>query len=173
MTTQLCATPYDMDAGFFYFDDAAEFADKQSKHINRYGQKVEEYELQFIDGSQADAQLFEACGINQANLQLWEDIVSLDDYLKPSLFYACDVVGWTAGEALEIMAGDYRFEEFPVYEGGVREYAEELLESTGELEQVPEHLRYYFNMDAFARDLEQGGSVYAFEFDGKTYTCAH
>ena len=173
MTIQLCATPYDIEAGFFYFADAAEFADKQAKHTNSFGQPVEEYELQFIDGDQADAQLFGACGINQANLRLWDDIESLDDYLKPSLFYACDVMGWTIGEALEVLAGDYRFEQFTVFEGNAKEYAADLLEATGELDQIPEHLRYYFDMDAYARDLAIDGSVYEFEFAGKAYCCAY
>ena len=33
------------------------------------------------------------------------------------------------------------------------DFAEEFLESTGELEEIPEHLRYYFDYAAFARDL--------------------
>ena len=34
-----------------------------------------------------------------------------------------------------------------------KEYAEQLLDELGELDSIPEHLRYYFDYDAYARDL--------------------
>ena len=37
--------------------------------------------------------------------------------------------------------------------------AEEWLEETGELEQIPEHLRYYFDYEKYARDLRIGGDL--------------
>ena len=53
-------------------------------HVDRYGNLVEEFEIQFIDGD--NAQLFEACGINQANLNRWfDDIEFLQDHEKVNL----------------------------------------------------------------------------------------
>jgi antirestriction protein len=46
----------------------------------------------------------------------------------------------------------------------VSEYAENYLEDSGLLAEVPETLRYYIDVAAFARDLELGGDV--FECDG-------
>ena len=37
--------------------------------------------------------------------------------------------------------------------------AEELLYSTGELDAIPENLRYYFDYDAYARDIRLGGDM--------------
>lgn len=37
------------------------------------------------------------------------------------------------------------------------ELAEEILDSTGELESIPENLRYYFDYEAYGRDLKLGG----------------
>jgi hypothetical protein len=34
-----------------------------------------------------------------------------------------------------------------------QEYAEALLDETGELEQIPQHLRYYFDYESYASDL--------------------
>jgi antirestriction protein len=34
-----------------------------------------------------------------------------------------------------------------------RDFAEELMESTGDLNQIPQSLRYYFDFEAYARDL--------------------
>jgi antirestriction protein len=42
-------------------------------------------------------------------------------------------------------------------------YAEDLLESTGELDQVPEHLRSYVDVEAYVRDLELNGDVFTVE----------
>ncbi|MBU6232608.1 antirestriction protein ArdA [Patescibacteria group bacterium] len=38
-------------------------------------------------------------------------------------------------------------------------WADDFVESTGMLESVPENLRYYFDMAAFARDAEMSGDV--------------
>lgn len=45
-----------------------------------------------------------------------------------------------------------------------RDMAEELIDDLGELEQIPEHLRYYFDYDKYANDLRLGGDF--FEHDG-------
>jgi antirestriction protein len=39
-------------------------------------------------------------------------------------------------------------------------WAEDLLESTGELDQVPERFRSYLDVEAYARDLELNGDVF-------------
>ena len=46
---------------------------------------------------------------------------------------------------------------------GRRCWCEDLLESTGELDKVPEHLRPYFDVEAYARDLELNGDVFTVE----------
>lgn len=38
-----------------------------------------------------------------------------------------------------------------------------------ELSQMPENLCYYFDVDAFARDLVLGGGVTEIDIDGTTY----
>jgi len=48
-------------------------------------------------------------------------------------------------------------------------WAEDLLESTGELDQVPEHLRPYIDVEAYARDLELNGDVFTVEADGQVH----
>lgn len=51
----------------------------------------------------------------------------------------------------------------------VTEYAETYLEESGLLESVPESLRGYFDVSAFARDLELGGDL--FECDRYVFWC--
>lgn len=52
MIVQLFAQPYDCDATGFYFETYEEYQEKAEKNVNRLGQKVEEYEFQFVDGSE-------------------------------------------------------------------------------------------------------------------------
>jgi antirestriction protein len=42
-------------------------------------------------------------------------------------------------------------------------YAEDLLESSGDLDQVPAHLRHYIDVEGYARDLELNGDVFTVE----------
>ena len=41
-----------------------------------------------------------------------------------------------------------------------KDMAEELLESTGDLNQIPENLRCYFDYDAYARDMRLSGDMW-------------
>jgi len=52
--------------------------------------------------------------------------------------------------------------EFRSVEG----YADDYLESTGMLDQIPENLRGYFDSAAFGRDLVLGGDIWTADADG-------
>ena len=69
MTNIYHATSYDISASGFYFKTYDEYLDQSVKHRNDYGDPVEEYEIQFIDGD--NYRLFGSLGINQANLDKW------------------------------------------------------------------------------------------------------
>ncbi len=57
MTIQLHAQPYDLAATGFYFETYEEYADKSAKLRNDYGDRVEEFEIQFIDGEAIDCDM--------------------------------------------------------------------------------------------------------------------
>ena len=59
-TLTLYAQPYEFDASGFYFDSFEDYQAKYNSNFNVYGQHVEEYEIQFIDGSAIDCDLFKA-----------------------------------------------------------------------------------------------------------------
>ncbi|MEM8896931.1 MAG: hypothetical protein AAGC85_02460, partial [Bacteroidota bacterium] len=63
------AIPYDINAYGFYFSSLGEYQEKSAKHTNIYGQPVEEYEIQFIEGDYPD--LFRALAVSQSTLHLW------------------------------------------------------------------------------------------------------
>jgi antirestriction protein len=56
----------------------------------------------------------------------------------------------------------------------VQDYAEQFLEDTGSLAEIPKHLRYYFDFSSYARDLELSGDIFSFRFGGETHVfCNH
>lgn len=88
------------------------------------------------------------------DLRSWQDYSAALDgsHLDPEIVAAyCDNVGeWTpqgVEAAEECYAGTYDSDE---------EFAEELADQLGLLDQVPENLRYYFDMGRWANDLLMG-----------------
>lgn len=62
-----------------------------------------------------------------------------------------------------------RFEE--CYAGTfntLEEWAENLLDETGELNEIPDHLRFYFDFSAYARDCRLNGDIWTLETDAGT-----
>ena len=156
------ATPYDSSAAGFYFSTYDEFTERAAKQRNAYGKPVEEYEIQWIEGE--GYALFHAIRVSQANLKRWcETFEGLDEETTTKLVYLIDHLGYTPAEALD------RLDDVQLFEGTAQEYAEQLLEDTGLLDALAEHLRRYFDTEAFARDLLLGGDISQCEIDGRSW----
>lgn len=166
MQTVLHAQPYDQSATGFYFSSFEEYQAKTENHVNKYGDPVEEYEIQFIDGN--DCELFAACGIDQCTIELWFDTVELlDDNEKIALFYLLD-----NGNYKDIETCMEKMDEVQIYDGNLQDAAEQLFDECY-LHDVPEFLRNYIDYEKFAYDCQQGGDMNEFTFDGSTYTCTN
>jgi len=76
--TQLHAQPYNTIVGGFFFESEDEYHNNIATLRHAFGDTVEEFEIQFIDGERIDCDLAQAIGINQANLKLYLDAV--DDW---------------------------------------------------------------------------------------------
>jgi hypothetical protein len=156
------ATPYDITAAGFYFHDYEEYLAKAENHRNRFGDPVEEYEIQFIDGN--NYTLFDRLGINQGNLERWFDDfeeIDGDEFIKA--VYLAEYLGYDMDTILD------RLDDIHLFEGTATEYAEQYLEDTGMLAEIPEHLRFYFDTEAFARDMLYGGDIDEVTIDGTNY----
>lgn len=162
-TLRLHATPYNLDAIGFYFTNAEEYKTKSSSLFDNYGNLVEEFEIQLIDGD--DGALFNACGINQANLSKWfDEIEFLQDYEKVSLYYLVAIAGYSLDQAIE------KLDEPSIATSNLRDSAEELFDGCW-LQLIPESARYYIDYDKFARDCQLSGDMCEFEYANTTYTC--
>ena len=157
------ATPYDISATGFYFSDFEEYQGKAASHRNEYGDPVEEYEIQFIDGD--NCSLFLALGVNQANLERWfDEFEAMAEYDAIRVIYLANDLGYDMADITQT-----RIDDVMLFEGTLREYVEDYITSTGMLSDLPETLNYYFNYDAFARDLESSGDITTIEINNTSY----
>ena len=154
------ANPFSCDHSGFFFTDLTEFEAGMAA-LNRQG--AEEVEIDYTDGE--DYELFAAAGVNQGNIGEWFALLDdVEDYQEPALFYLMDTCEDTMKDALS------HLDDVMVFEGTALDYAYDYIEETGLLDTLPEQLRYYFDYEAFARDMKLNGDVTECEYNGTTYT---
>ena len=171
------AMPYDYEARGFYFSGAEEYETKAKASVNSYGQPVEDYEIQFIDGGEIGSTLARAFGLNQCN---FAKFIEFMDNGYSDRAYAAAWWLWhnrmkTVEQVYELDEDD--LESYVLHEcdcalnedGAVEYYAYSYLEETGQLNSIPEPLRYYFDYAAFARNMRLNGVVDAKEFNDTWY----
>ena len=145
------AQPYSLDAVGFYFDTLEVYTEKSESLLDVFGNPVEEFEIQFIDGE--DCELFSACGVNQANLSLWfETIAELSEHEKTALYYLRSVSGYNLVDALEKM------DDVNLSEGSLKDVAETLFDEFY-LNDVPESVRAYIDYENM-REIVKWVAIY-------------
>jgi Antirestriction protein (ArdA) len=149
MTTTLFAQAYDLAARGFYFETAEEYDTEANTLRNDYGDPVEEFEIQFIDGEQIDGELAKAIGINQANFREYlSGVDDWQDWEKQRIIVAVGECGYNFDPNSD--PSDYNID---LYESeSLRALAEQFVEE-GLYGDIPETLQNYIDHDAIARDL--------------------
>jgi len=149
MTITLHAQPYDINAAGFYFSNAEDYAKKAKAAKNSYGDPVEEFEIQFIDGDRMDCELAKAIGINQANFaDFLECAEAWEDWQKINVIIATGELGNSFDHQDD--PDHYGIDVYWV--GSMRELAEQFVDD-GLFGEVPKQFQYYIDYDAIARDL--------------------
>lgn len=148
--TTFYAQPYDIAASGFYFEDQEGFECRIGSISNDYGQPVEEFEIQFIDGEAIDCALAKAWGINQANITRFLEVLDTwEDHEKLRFVIAVGECGYSF-DPDTTSADDY---DVDIYgEESLRELAERFVED-GLFGDIPESLRTYIDFEAIAYDL--------------------
>jgi antirestriction protein len=168
MTITLFAQPYDISATGFYFTSAEEFDDKAMRLKNAYGQRVEEFEIQFIDGEPLDCALAQAVGLNQANFRrVLEICESWDDHEKIRLAVAVGECGY----AFDLDHDDIELLDVDIYEEDSLKDLAILFVDEGLFGDIPEHLACYIDHEAIARDLAVDYSETTIAGDHYVYAC--
>ncbi len=150
MTVTLFAQPYDQSASGFYFDDIETYRAKAEALRNDYGDKVEEFEIQFIDGDEIDCAVAKALGLNQANLKRFLELI--DEWEESQKLIFIIGVG-EVGLNFDLDCDDHHNLDIDIYHvETIRELAEQFVDD-GLFGDIPESISSYIDLDAIARDL--------------------
>ncbi|WP_176322308.1 antirestriction protein ArdA [Burkholderia vietnamiensis] len=157
------AQPYNLDACGFYFTSLEDYTAKAEANVDRWGAPVEEYELQLVDGTDAEACLFSTLRISQANLDTWFDVVDLDEREQAALAYLVGDLGYSLADALD------KIDDVMLQEGSIEDVGADMFDELY-LHEVPEHLHAYLDRAAWVRDYRLNGDLCETEFAGQTFT---
>ena len=148
--TILCAQPFDLDASGFSFETIEEYNRKVANLRNDYGQKVEEFEISFVDGEDIDAELFQALYIHQGNIEAFFTACDeWDDYQKINVIIA---VG-EAGYCFDLAKDDPDGFDIDIYEmDSLRDLAFHFIDE-GLFGDIPVSIICYLDYELIARDL--------------------
>lgn len=150
------AQPYRIGAQGFYFTDLDDYAAKAALARDDDGQPLEEFEIQYIDGN--DAELFEAVRVNQANLHQWFELVAEAGSDEDRSLVAIHLAG--LGYPMTEIAD--KLDDYSVYHGSAADYAEEYVRDCF---QLPEGIAGYIDYELLGRDLELEGALTVLRHD--------
>ena len=148
--TVLHAQPYHLSATGFYFETVEEYAEKASALRNDYGEPVEEFEIQFIDGEAIDAALASALGLHQGDVAaIFAKIDEWDEHQKRAVIIAVGECGYSVSwESCDPDGFD-----FDLYQvDSLRELAEQFVDE-GMFSECSDELRNFLDFDAIGRWL--------------------
>ena len=148
--TLLYALPYNRSVEGFFFQTIDQYRQSAEGLTDSFGQPVEEFEIQFIDGGQIDCELFEAWRVSQASLAAYLEAV--DGWrLEHKMIFIIAVS--SCGYAAHEVADDPERIELDIYHvDSLRELAEQFVDE-GLFGDIPDRLQPYLDYDAIARDL--------------------
>jgi antirestriction protein len=154
--TEFYAAPYSAPTSGFYFKDDDSYQ-KEMKKLKKRG--YEEVEVQFIDGTNEEVDLYQAMEsagmIGQWNIQRWfDDVEPLADHEQAALYGTIEA--WGIQDLDEALTK--ADEEARPREGSVEDYAHEIAEDSGMGPRVFTNWQSYFDYEAFGRDLRIEGS---------------
>lgn len=148
--TTFYAQPYDISATGFYFEDKETFEKKITSIRNEYGDPVEEFEIQFIDGEMIDVQVCEALGLYQSNIvKVMELVEEWDKDQKRNVIIAVGECSYS----FDVETDDPDGFDIDLYEmDSMKELAEQFVDD-GFFGEIPTSIQFYIDYEAIARDL--------------------
>jgi len=148
--TTFYAQPYDMSATGFYFDDAETYQTKSKTLKNSYGEPVEEFELQFIDGDDIDCAFAKAFEVNQANYSAFFDYIEeWENWEKLHFIIAVEECGYSF-DYQTVSPDDFDVDIYGIE--SLKELAYQFIDE-GLFGDIPDNITCYLDYDAIARDL--------------------
>ena len=166
--TTLFAQPYDISATGFYFESQVEFRNKAAQVFNDYGDPVEEFEIQFIDGEDIDCSLATAIELSQGYFyKFFELCDELDEFDKITFVIVLQECGFDFNPEIT----DPSTYEIDIYEMDTLRDLAEFFVDEGLMGDIPDNLGRYFDYDALARDLSYQYSTIRIAGKNYVYAC--
>ena len=157
MSLTLFLAPLDGSPGG-YAHDAGELDDLIQLFTER---GTEEWETQVID-----AECTALLSAGKSGLS-GSEMFALADGITPAneaaIYYLLSEVGNRYDRADDLID---EADDLSIVEGTAEDYAEEMID---QIYDVPKGLRPYIDTRAFGRDLEMGGDIETFDYDGQSY----
>ncbi|PRP71253.1 hypothetical protein BUE93_07745 [Chromobacterium amazonense] len=160
MSIRLFAQPYDFSASGFYFTSLEEYQAQFDARL-----PVEEYEIQLIDGSDADVEVFGMMGVNQASIEKFFEAAEEYSYLTEDEMTAVKFIVEYENYSFQYAMDNY--EDVRIYRGTLADVGAEMVEESGLLSDIPESVARYFDFESYARDIEFNGGL--IEFQNEVY----
>jgi hypothetical protein len=153
----LYLNPYDGSPGAYVHD-----TDELRAVLDRFAARgTEEWEVDVIDGEHG--RLMECAARCMSADELFKLDGMLDHGNAPSVFYLLSVQGMRPASVDWLLDCA---DDVSLFEGSAEDYADSIVD---ELYNVPPALRSYIDCEALGRDLELGGDIATFEYEGCCY----
>ena len=164
----LFAQPYDPGAGGFFFSSLEEYEAKSKKCRNDCGFLVEEFEIGMIDGEAWAVELYDPQAMRLDQWFQLQEKIEDEGYLAEEQLAAKIYGLMNNGETLEHIL-DMDLDSVIVSQCSSVEYWEEYAENMGLLSSLPDEVKWYFDLEAWGRDMQINGAYSEFQFCGKPY----
>ena len=139
-----------VDGYGFFFRTVEEYKNEVVKLRNAYGDPVEEFEIQFIDGDRIDSALFRALCIHHGDIEAYlEKACQWDEWQKINVIIATGEVGYE----FDLSKDDPDMFDIQIYEVDTLRDLAEIFIDEGYYGDIPDILQFYIDYDAIARDL--------------------
>ncbi len=146
----LFACPAKFSAPGFHFVTNDEFHEKASRTHNPEGKVFRDYNFRFIEGDGLDAQLFNCLDVDQDRLEAYLDACETwheDDKLRVIICVN------ECGYQFDLLGDSPEQFDLDLYDMDSMEELARYFVEEGLLGEIPEHLRFYIDYEAIARDL--------------------
>ena len=157
------ANPYNTSATGFYFESIEELEEKSAALKDEFGLPVEEFEIEAMDGTREEMELFESAEVTPDTMvEFLKFIEDSDEETWPAVYFLLERYSLEGSICLA--------NECNVVQSSLLDAASEIFDECYGYS-IPGELRIYIDYEKYAADLKYGGDLVEFEFGGKTYTC--
>jgi len=148
------AQPYNMAVEGFYFQCAEEFHKLVAKVTDSFGQPVEEFEIQFIDGGQLPCELFEAWKPGQSEVARFID--ACEDWWEDSFLMAIIAMRDLGYRPTDVVDDPDALDITLYRTDSLKDLAHDFVEE-GLFGEIADNVQCYLDHEAIARDLAIDG----------------